>query len=146
MSLATDLRAYLAARAGLTAIVGGNIFVADAPRNKAGNTTVTLPYVVLFRVSGYADYTLAGEGGMHVATYQFSAYAGTVVETEGIAEQLRDALSGFDGTMGSTPIWGTRLVNRQDNPEPPSDGTEKSTYHISQDYEITHKLSEPTYT
>ena len=83
----------LLAHAPLQALVGNKI------QWDAMGQGQTLPFVVMYVVSGITDYTMAGATGYVETRVQFDARGRSAAEARSIAEAIRDRLSGFSGVF-----------------------------------------------
>lgn len=88
------LYSYLSNYAGLTALVSTRIYPDVCPQEP------TLPYVVFQKIHDQPGYVMGGETGISDAVFQFDAVSTSSLEAKNVAEQLRQALSGFSGVMG----------------------------------------------
>lgn len=86
MSMDVELRARLLAIIGAVP-VDWNI----SPQGLAP------PRIVLWTISGGADYTLSGPSGLCDARVQVNCYGQSVAAAKGLAGQVRAALSGWRG-------------------------------------------------
>ncbi len=80
---------------------------------------VTPPRVVLYRVSGAPDYTMAGPSGLSRTRVQIDCYETTVGAAKQLARSVRIALSG----LRSGVISGAFLDQERDLP-PDTDGAD----------------------
>lgn len=79
--------------------------------------------------------------------FQFVCYAADDETAENTAEDLRQALDGFQGGYwGDIDVRFVSLENMIDGFEPSTDGSEQGTFKVQHDYEITYKRgSVPTF-
>lgn len=120
----------LAGTAGLTAIVGQRIYYVKAPQD------VTVPYVVLFKVSGVREHSHDGASGLGNPRFQVSCFAETYYQAKQIAQQVQSALQGFSGTMGGeggTPVGASFYANEMDIYEEAT-----KLYHVALDFMLWH--------
>lgn len=74
--------------------------------------TQVWPAISLFLVSEERDVVLPGPTGMVVSAWQFDVWGPLDLDVVLLGDQLRRALSGYSGFMGSSFILNTRLTNR----------------------------------
>jgi hypothetical protein len=146
-SLKDNLHAYLAARAGLTGIVGTRIYRDRLP---AASKRTNYPALLFRRVGGPATYYQGGETATGTVRVEFTALAETDSEVDRVVEALRDAMSGFRGTFGTgetatTVLLVSRTGDTVDTPYEPIDGTDSPIFSTSVDYEIHYRQSKPTF-
>lgn len=85
--------AYLNAHAGLSALVGDNIFPDFIPQDEDA------PAVVYQQISEIPDYTLQGEQGLKEVIYQFTCYSTTSAAAYSVYKQLRAAFKNYQGSL-----------------------------------------------
>jgi hypothetical protein len=95
-----DLTAYLAANAGLIAVVNGRIYPQTLPQH------ATLPAIVYSQIHGKPGNTMENASGFTDALFQFACMAMSYSDAKKTAKSLRTALEGFAGTMGATKVYG----------------------------------------
>lgn len=78
---------------------------------------ITLPRVVLYRISGGPDYTMAGPSGLAEARVQIDCYDATTGAAKALAQSVKTTLSG----LRSHPISAAFLDQERDLP-PDTDG------------------------
>mgnify|MGYP006302271969 CR=1 FL=1 len=102
--------------------------------------TVSLPYVAHYKISGPPTYSKDGDEDLDIERHQVSIYAGDDDSCQGIAEQVRSALSGYsgsvsvDGGSSSVVIENIRLEDENDG----YDEQDRAVY-IIQDYIVRRK-------
>lgn len=137
-----ELRAYLLAQTPITTLIGQRLFIHRAPQEGA-----ELPYIVYQR-SPEVDHHhhMEAAAGLLQEFYQFDIYSTTAKNTETVAEQLREELDGFRGTMGAENVRSIHLEDEDDDQINPTDGSDDSKFRIRQSYRVTHTESVPTFT
>ncbi len=139
MSMKTSLITHLNAQSGLTDLVGSRIRITYAEQDDA------LPYVVLSQISNVPIHHMTAASTKTQGRFQFDSYGATTLSAESVAEQLRQALDGFRGTMGSDVSVSTcHLELERDSDSPPIEGAHTGIALIQQDYLIAWTVSVPT--
>jgi hypothetical protein len=132
MHIDQALMAYLKGHAGLTALVGTRIHFIRVPQGTA------LPYVVLIDVSNAIPGDLDGVLDIEQPNKQFSAYASTKEGAIAVADQLRNALDDFHGTLSGVAVQHIRRLTDTMTDYLGEDGT--IPVHIADlEYGITHE-------
>ena len=104
MSLEPALVSYLKAYAGLTALVSTRIYPIAFPDG------VTMPCVTYQRIDTPYTHTMQTSGATGTLTrprFQFDVYGETVLAVSNIQDQLRAALNGKTGSVGTSPNTAT---------------------------------------
>lgn len=96
MTIEAALYTQLSGFAGLTALVGANIYPMQADQN------AVLPYVVFFRVHGSPCNVMNALPTLQEDTFQVSSFAVTALLANQIAAQVKLAIRGFKGIMGGS--------------------------------------------
>jgi len=108
MDVTEALRVFLLANAGVTALVGERVFVTVAPQDAA------LPLVVLKRVSTPRVYAQTGPSGLAWPRVQITARAARQAEAVAVAKAVRQAVSGYRGSMGGVPVQAVFVDTERD--------------------------------
>lgn len=131
------LVAHLLAFGTLAALVGQRITWATRPQASA------LPAVVLSKVDGIPDYTMAGPSGLVAARIQVDSWGTTYAEARGVGRQVEARLSGLDVSIGDgnspevlTHLSGGFMQGDRDDFELGAGGAD--LHRVSQDYIIWH--------
>lgn len=66
----------------------------------------SLPFVVMYVVSGVRDYTMAGASGYVATRVQFDCRGTTAAQARSVADALTDRLSGFRGVFAGYDFMG----------------------------------------
>ena len=99
MSLEEDLVAYLKTVTAITDLVGDRIMPWPMNQNP------TFPLLTYFRVTGAVVNSLvSGSSGLLYTEMQWDCWSKRRLETWALADELKKALLGFKGTMGTTPV------------------------------------------
>ena len=130
------VRAYLAAQAGVTALVSTRIYCGDVPQ------TASLPAVSISVVSSQHAHTLKGIGGYCTARLQINTWAQKHTDSKTLNEAIRQVLQGItQTTMSDLTITGATLSNELDLIDPAVDGSATPEYHVAADYLIRYRES-----
>lgn len=108
MSLQTDLKAYLGAHAGLSALIGARLYPVTLPQEP------TLPAATYLVVDDPATYHHSGSGRRQ-ARIQLDIYAATYLAGQAIADQMEAAVNAW---RSATPLYTGFQLARRDVPEP----------------------------
>lgn len=136
MSLEADIYTYLAAQTALTDLVGTRIYMMNAPQNTA------FPYVVYRKVAASPDYAMGGQSGLQQAWFEFFVYDDLYATVLAVVEQLRQELSGYHGTMGTTVVDWVTLEGENDEYLDDT-GVHTPRYGRSVDYKFWFRQSVP---
>lgn len=140
MSIKQSVLAYLLTKTGVTSLVVDRIYTGLRPQGEA------LPAITIHKISAGPEHDLDGAAGNANPRIQIDCWAGTDLEADALAEAVRNAMDGFTGTMGSHHIDVALLDDGSDDQAVPIDGSDVSTYRVTQDYLIRHTESQPTFT
>ena len=110
--LEKGLVAYLENHAGLNALIAGRVYPLRLKQN------ATLPAVVYQRITTAPTYSQEGDSHLDEIQMQFACWGSTLLTVKQIAEELRVALSGFAGTMGTETVGGSFLINQHSDDDP----------------------------
>lgn len=139
MSLKSSLITYLKTETNLTDLVGDRIYIGYAEQDAA------LPFVVAHQIDGVHEHHMAAATGFVQGRFQFNCHAQTTVSAENVAEQLRQSLDGFRGTMGSVFVSTCHMDAERDDTAPPVEGAHRGIYTVQHDYLIGWAVSVPTF-
>jgi len=109
---------------------GRNAYPMMAPKSAA------LPYVVFGRNGTDREYSLGGSQTYPVGTFEVDVFAGTYTTAKEIADEIRAALFGFNGTSSGVTITSSILKDEADADPIFFDGQDVPTYCVSQTYAI----------
>ena len=94
MVIEEALYAFLAATAGVTALVSTRIYPQVIPQD------AVLPAIAYQRISGPRVHSQSGASGLAYPRFQFTCQAATYSAARQVANAVRAALDGYRGTMG----------------------------------------------
>jgi len=97
----------------LSGVAGGRRFWTRAPQNI---TATDGAYIVLNRVDGGRDYSMAGASGYVASRVQVDVYAETYTAAKTAARAAVAALSAFRGTQSGVAIQGIFIDSERDLP------------------------------
>lgn len=125
------LVAYLLAGTGLAGLVGTRIHWVRSPQSVAS------PRVVLYRIGGLRDMTMAGPSGLVSSRVQIDCIGLTYASAKAVARAAEARLSGYSGTTGGIDFEGCFLIGERDVFE---DGdTPDKLFRTSLDFTVWHK-------
>jgi hypothetical protein len=122
-----DLTTYLIANAALIAVVNGRIYPQVLPQH------ATLPAIVYSQIHGKPGNTMENASGFTDALFQFACVGTSYFDVKKTARNLRTALEGFAGTMGSTKVYGAFQETERDGYD-----SETLEYRTDLDFKIWH--------
>jgi hypothetical protein len=111
----------------LTALTSTRIYYLKAPQD------VTLPYVVLTKISSLRFHSHDGKSDLCETRLQMSCFAETYYNSKQVADAVRGVLDAYSGTSESVRIDSCLLINEQDLYES-GDGI----VHVALDFQIIH--------
>ena len=116
----------------LSTVAGGRRYWVQAPQSLS-----TRPYLVMHRVSGNRDMHLTGPSRYVRSRVQIDVYGESYSQTKTTARAVRDAVSGFVGTIGGVQI---QRINVESERDLPDDDTGEITelFRTSMDLMIHH--------
>lgn len=127
-----DFTTFLKANAGISAIVGVNVFAQNLAQKNPELSP--LPGLVYSQISGVRPQTLDGTSGLQRGRYQLACMAIDYKTAKTLSEAVRKALVDFSGTMGSTAVLGVQLMSERDMYNSTS-----LEFRIDLDFEIWHR-------
>lgn len=153
MSVEDGLITYLEAQSGVTDLVSastGNerIYITRLPQD--GTTNATLPAITVQAVSHTHEAHMTAAAGLAKAVLQVDCWAATYLGARALSEAVRAELDGYRYTSTSSK-WGTNNIRRvllaNENPlyEGTDDGSDAGAYRVSQDYDVWHTETVPTF-
>ncbi len=116
----------------LSGVAGGRRYWVRAPQSLS-----TRPYIVLNRVSGNRDYSMTGATGYVQSRVQADVYADSYGSAQTTVRAVRDAVSGFVGTIGGTQIQFITVESERDLPAEDA-GDITHLFRISIDLMVHH--------
>lgn len=139
MSMKSSLITYLNTKTGITDLVASRIRTGYAEHKER------LPYVVIHNIDAVHEHHLEAATGFIQGRFQFDCYGVSPTAAADLAEQVRQALDGFRGTMDSVYVSTCRLDSERDDVTPPIEGADLGIYSVQQDYMISWSVSVPTF-
>jgi hypothetical protein len=127
MTITAALYQYLAAHAGLTALVGTRIFPVQAEQG------TTFPCLVLSQIGEDRQHAHDGFTGFTVSQVQISVYAGSYEAAVAVAVQVTAAMEAWEGATGIQAVFPR---GQRDDLAPERD----DVYHIPMEFEVQHGL------
>jgi len=106
-SIDTALYTRMTGFAGLAALVGTRIYPAPIPQG------ATYPLVTYQQISGVRDYVYSNQSGLVRARFQVDSYAETATGARALAEQVRLALSIYNGVSDGITIDLIQIINEE---------------------------------
>lgn len=139
MSLKGDLYSYLISAGGVSALVVDRVYPSFV-----GSMAAPLPYACFDISSTQAEQHLAGVQDLAQASVSIQCWADDAPGADALALQVRLALDGYRGTMGSTDIRRIFYDSESDSIEIPDDGGSLPTYLRTISFRIWHRVAELT--
>jgi len=138
--LGSAVRGYLAANAGVSALVGSRIFPDVLPQGYTIRNGGALTYTIIDTVH---DHLINGLSGIARSRVEFAAFASTRAGANLIAEAVRaSGLQGYTGAMGGVLIESVMIASGiQTLDERPTDGSQEHRYMTLFDYMIAYQES-----
>lgn len=147
MGIRQDLRTYLAAQSGITALLTANgktrIFLSRIPQ--ANPPSASFPAVLYRRSVGGHEHDLDGSAGIAVAQFEFHVADPDPTTVESVCEALRQELQGYRGAMGSSTIQRCTLDNEVDDYVESQIGDDEGFHITVLTYTIAYLESIPTF-
>ena len=116
----------------LSTVAGGRRYWVRAPQSLS-----TRPYIVMHRVSGNRDMSLKGPTRYVQSRVQVDIYDDSYSGAKTVARAVRDAVSGFSGTIGGVQIQRINVDSERDLPADDA-GEITQLYRTSIDLLIHH--------
>ena len=132
MSWLTDIIARLKANGTLAALVGTRIYAQVAPSD------ATTPYIVWERSSVTRVDSHDGASGLATQMLQVNCLDEDYLDALAVADAVRGAVDGFDGTMGSTAGVRIRFISGGDLPNMDPSNEARQIHGIFHEYEVWH--------
>lgn len=138
--LGTAVRGYLAANAGVAALVSDRIYPDVLPQGYTVKNGGALTYTIIDTVH---DHLINGLSGIARSRIEFASFSSTRAGANLIAETVRSSgLPGFTGAMGGVFIESV-MIDRgiQTLDERPTDGSQEHRYLTVFDYLFAYQES-----
>lgn len=123
MEIEEALVARLLAWPGLTALIGQRLYPEEIPQNDS------LPAVFYLDISDNKVHTLTGIHRVEQPIKQFTVYAATKASAKAVANQIKLALSDYQGTLSGVQVQWIKLINELANQYKSSDGVIRTFTH-----------------
>lgn len=136
--ITTAVHAYLQTRSGITDIAGTRGYPGKLAQG------ATLPAYTTELVSTDSEEHLLGAAGISHGVVQISCIADTALEANALREQVRLAMQGFNGDMGSVTIRGCSHAGTFDAFMPTPAGSDAGFYFRSIDFRLSYLEALPT--
>lgn len=128
MAVEEDLVTLVAGTAAITSIISTRMWPSRRPQGSA------VPSLVYQRISTPRRSTHTGPSGLAWPRFQFSCWGATLNAASDLADQLRFALDGYQGTVGGTYFAGIHIANELDDED-----TETGHWRRIVDYTVWHR-------
>jgi len=109
--LETGIVTYLKAQS----VAGGRIYPVKIPQ-----TPTAYPLITYQRISTVADYTHSGKSNIEAVRIQFRVWHEEYGDAKEAAEDLKDVLEAYSGSMGAVDVGVALKANEIDLPDPES--------------------------
>ena len=133
MSWITDIVARLLANGTLAALVSTRVYAQVAP------STAGTPYVVWQRTSVLRVDSHDGASGLATQMLQITSIDEDYIDALAVADAVRGAIDGADGTIGTTAGVRIRFISGGDIPSLDPQNEARQLYGIYHDYEVWHQ-------
>ncbi len=127
MSIEADIITHMLAVSGIAALVSDRIQPLRLDQNSA------LPGITLNRIGTTPQHRQEGKAQEFETRIQFDIWATSYKSAKAVASQVRLALDGFRGTMGSSRVDSVRFLDEIDDFEP-----ENENVRVIQDFDFYH--------
>lgn len=131
MSAPADLRTYLLANAGVSALIGTRMYPNALPQG------ATLPAVVYYLISSTHVQSLGGITAAGTCRVQLDCYAATRLAADGVSAPIVAALRllsvGQQSIGAGTLVCDIEIQGPRDDQQEPADGSDEWTYISSLD-------------
>ncbi len=127
----SGLVALLTGESTINSIVSSRVYISNAPQK------ATFPYIVITQM-GADDFLRldGGTGNMRAIDYDIDCKSKTSMQTETLANAVRNFLKDYTGAAGSYTIGAVLLNDETDDIEPAADGSDTQTYVTTLDFTI----------
>jgi hypothetical protein len=133
------IRTYLLTQTDLTNLISTRIYLTRIPDNG------TYPCITFRRISSGRQHDLDGAAGYAESNFEFEVWSDDSEEVEDVCEELRQALQGFRGTMGTTAVKRVTLEDEQDFYHPPISGDDVGVHRTVVRYIVGYVETIPTF-
>lgn len=119
--------------AGSTLGIYPDVLPQNAPR----------PAIVYQLIGASGQHHVGGASKLCRSVIQLDCYADTRLAANAVAEQLRLAMDGYRGAMGSETVHGCHEAARRYDYEVPTNKSDTGRYRYSSDWEVWHSETLP---
>lgn len=125
---------------GLAELVSNRIYPVTAPQG------AEMPYVVMHIIDTVHQEALSGSSGLARSLLQINSFAlERFALVAPIAEQVRQAVQGFQGTAGGVYIDGVNMAGERSAYNEPQSGQDPGVFEIQTDIAFWHVESVPVF-
>lgn len=138
-----QLKEYFADSDAIRDRVGSRIYPGRALQGIKGET------LIIQEITSQPVYDLTNEAGQHDKSVQVDCYAATPRSAASLAELVRNRLSGYRGTIGTTnpiTVQSCRITSAGQETESPADSSDKWTHRYRLDFAFFSTATIPTFT
>lgn len=139
MGIATALRTRLQAVSGVTDLVSTRVYQGWAP------TSATYPYITLTQISGPPQHHLGGAADIANVQYQVDVWSDSGSERDSVADEVRKALDGWNGTSATVSVRNIMLNEASNTEEEPEDASEVPVFRARIDADIWYARTAPSF-
>lgn len=132
MDIYDAIVAKLKATAALTALVGTRIYPDEVPQGKL------YPAVFYMTVSDVKDHFITEISSLEAPNIQLTTYADAKDDAAAVAEEIKTAINGYQGTLSGITIQCIKLINEMPSMYKSADGTTKIYTH-DLEFEVWHE-------
>jgi hypothetical protein len=118
----------LSSSTGLSALVSTRIYPLKLPQ------TATYGALTYSKVSGFRNHVHGGSAQVAEPRFQVTAYHTSYSSLKSITEQVRKALDAYSGTLSSTKVFFSFLLNEVDLYD-----DETKVFYTALDFRIVHE-------
>ena len=127
----SGLVSLLTGESTINSIVSSRVYIGNAPEK------AKFPYVVITQMAADDFIRLdGGTGNMRALDFDIDCKSSTSVQTETLANAVRNFLKDYAGAAGSYTIGAVLLNDEVDDIEAATDGSDKHTYVTTLDFTI----------
>ena len=137
--ITTSIRKYLTGRTAVTDLVP-----ADRIRPDVLKQNETMPAITVRQFDSSHEHGLAGAAGLYESRVRVECYADTRLESNAIAEAVRNQLQGFTGTMEADYVNDCLLDATASDVDTPRDGSDRWRFRTRLTWRLFVQESIPT--
>lgn len=129
----SGLVSLLTGESTISAIVSSRVYIGNAPEK------AKFPYIIITQMAADDFLRLdGGTGNMRAIDYDIDCKSKTSVETETLANAVRNYLKDYSGAAGSYTIGAVLLNDETDDIEPAANASDTHTYVTTLDLTIQY--------